>query len=120
MKSRRIKLKTYEEIKNAYKILIVKIQRTKPLRRPRGESVKLKETIQQLHDVAGEIRLSQDNMDREPHVTQWWTSKLYQSKEFVDYESYYMLYELMVSEFSLNQNMRVNLIYRNLGNILTA
>jgi len=70
MKSRRIKLKTYEEIKNAYKILIVKIQRTKPLRRPRGESVKLKETIQQLHDVAGEIRLSQDNMDREPHVTQ--------------------------------------------------
>jgi len=31
-----------------------------------------------------------------------------------------MLYELMVSEFSLNQKMRVNLIYKNLGNILTA
>jgi hypothetical protein len=96
------------------------IQRMKPIRRPRKRSVKLKWTIQQLHDAAGEIHLPQDSNDRQPPVTQWWTSKLHKNREYVDYESYYMLYELMVSEFSLNQKMRVNLIYKNLGNILTA
>ena len=112
MKSQRI----HKEIKNAHKILIIKIQRTKPFRGPREGSVKLKWTIQQLRDGAGEIHVPQESNDREPPVT----SKVHKNGEFVDYESYDMLYELMVLEFSLNQKMRVHLIYKNLGNILTA